>query len=98
MAVSVNKNDVHHRATDRDAPESNLLELKSGQVARVLRIQGKAEQVHRLAEFGLRPGVTVRMFRPGSPCIFHFGESKVCFRPDRNLQVYVEPSPTVRAT
>ncbi len=74
-------------------PDCPLCELSAGQAGRIVRIHGKAEHVHRLAEFGLRPGVTVRMFRPGTPCIFQLGESKVCFRQDKQLQVFVEPVP-----
>ena len=68
-----------------------LSDLSPGQSARVGRIVGFKDEVHRLRELGLRDGTKVRMFRPGNPCIFHFAGTKLCLRCDHRLSVYVLP-------
>ncbi len=65
--------------------------LAPGQSARVGRLAGRAEDVHRLEEFGLRRGTLVQMFRPGNPCILRLAGSKICLRLDEKLQVFVVP-------
>ena len=65
--------------------------LRRGQSAFVARIAGPPEDVHRLEEFGLRPGTKIEMFRPGSPCILRMAGSKVCLRMEDHLQVFVAP-------
>jgi len=73
-----------------------LNRLKAGQCAEVSRILGPAEHVHRLEEFGFRSGTTVRMFRPGNPCIVRMAGSKVCLRADELLHVLVRRNGTSR--
>jgi ferrous iron transport protein A len=68
-----------------------LEQLRPGQAARISRVSGPAEDVHRLEEFGLRDGSRVEMFRPGNPCILRLGGVKVCIRAGRQLRVYVVP-------
>ena len=66
--------------------------LRPGQWACVTRIAGPPEDVHRLEEFGLRPGTRIEMFRAGRPCILRLAGSKVCLRTERRLQVFVTPA------
>ncbi len=73
-----------------------LNRLKAGQCAEVSRILGPADHVHRLEEFGFRSGTTVRMFRPGNPCIVRMAGNKVCLRADELLHVLVRRNGTSR--
>jgi Fe2+ transport system protein FeoA len=66
-----------------------LEDLQAGQRARISRIAGHPDHVHRLEEFGLRGGTRIEMFRPGNPCILRVGGNKVCFRADELLEVQV---------
>ena len=68
-----------------------LGKLLAGQGARVCRVSGEADHVHRLEEFGLRAGTQIQMFRPGNPCIFRMAGSKVCCRTGDRLHIHVEP-------
>ncbi len=68
-----------------------LSDLSSGQSARVSRVSGEPDQVHRLEEFGLGGGTRIQMFRRGNPCIVRMGSNKVCFRTDELLRILVEP-------
>jgi len=68
-----------------------LSSLTVGQSARISRILGHPDRVHRLAEFGLRGGTKIQMFRPGNPCIIRLAGNKVCIRSDNLLSVLVEP-------
>ncbi len=70
-----------------------LDQLSAGQAARVSRISGKPDHVHRLEEFGLRDGTRIQMFRPGNPCIIRLAGNKVCLRSDDLLRVLVKPAP-----
>jgi ferrous iron transport protein A len=75
----------------RRRTEILLQRLPRGHSAHVARIVGPAEDVHRLEEFGLRPGTKVKMFRRGSPCILRVAGSKICLRLEDRLQVFVTP-------
>ena len=66
--------------------------LRPGQTARIHRIVGRPDDVHRLEEFGLRSGIQVQMFRPGNPCILRLSGNKVCLRADDLLHVLVTPA------
>jgi len=68
-----------------------LSDLATGQTARVHRVSGHPDHVHRLEEFGLRGGVRVKMFRRGNPCIIRLAGNKVCCRTDDRLRIAVEP-------
>jgi len=63
--------------------------LRRGQTARIHKIVGRPDHVHRLEEFGLRCGTQVQMFRPGNPCILRLSGNKVCLRADDLLHVLV---------
>ena len=65
--------------------------LPAGQSARVCRITGDPDHVHRLQEFGPRGGKRIEMFRPGNPCIFRTAGGKVCLRADDLTRIMVEP-------
>jgi len=69
-----------------------LSRLTPGQSARVRRIVGHADHVHRLREFGLLDGTKIQMFRRGSPCIIRLATGKVCLRADEMLDVLVSPA------
>jgi Fe2+ transport system protein FeoA len=70
--------------------------LGPGESAVIGRIVGRADDVLRLEEFGLRSGTAVEMFRPGNPCILRVAGSKVCLRAHRSLAVLVVPVDTPR--
>jgi ferrous iron transport protein A len=69
-----------------------LQELAPRQTACIRRLVGRADNVRRMEEFGLRPGVRVEMFRPGNPCIVRLGGCKLCLRADDLLHILVEPT------
>ena len=74
--------------------EIPLHRLVAGQSARVARILGPVDDVHRLEEFGLRGGTRIVMVRSGSPCILRVAGSKVCLRTDERLLILVTPAGT----
>jgi ferrous iron transport protein A len=63
--------------------------LRAGQFARISRVSGHPDHVHRLEEFGLRGGTRIEMFRPGNPCIIRLAGNKICLRPDKRLHIQV---------
>ncbi len=67
--------------------------LRSGEQGRVIEIDGDQSLVHRLAEMGLCVGQTVRMVRPGSPCILAVDHQRISFRGEQAGAVVVEPGP-----
>ena len=71
-----------------------LEQLRTGQTARITRVFGHPDQVHRLEEFGLRGGTRIEMFRPGNPCILRLAGNKICLRADElvNIQVVLMPA------
>ncbi len=79
----------HNPVGDFDVP---LQHLQPGQSARISRLVGHPEHVHRLREFGLCDGVHVEMFRRGNPCIILLAGNKVCIRADELLNVLVVPT------
>jgi ferrous iron transport protein A len=54
--------------------------LQPGQRARIDQLLGRADDVHRLEELGLRVGSAVEMVQAGSPCIVSLGGTRLCFR------------------
>lgn len=63
--------------------------LPAGQVAEIVRLEGRPEHVKRLQEMGLRQGMTVEVLRPGKPCIVRVGSNRLCLRQDSRLSVLV---------
>jgi len=82
----------HSVKTRSPAAAIPLKHLLAGQSARISRIIGHPDHVHRLEEFGLRGGTKIQMFRPGNPCIIRLAGSKVCLRANDLLHVLVEPA------
>jgi Fe2+ transport system protein FeoA len=72
-------------------PAIPLESLHAGQSARISRIAGHPDHVHRLEEFGLRRGMRIEMFRTGNPCILRVGGNKFCLRSDDLLSIQVLP-------
>jgi len=68
-----------------------LRRLPAGQSGVVVRMVGRAEDVHRLEEFGLCHGTRIEVFRQGNPCILRLAGGKVCLRADRSLKILVAP-------
>jgi len=81
---------MHTPLKDRFIPVHRLL---AGETARVCRVLGHSEYVHRLAELGLRGGTEIQMFQPGNPCILRVAGNKLCLRTDGVLGIMVEPLP-----
>lgn len=69
-----------------------LNRLRPGESAVVRQIRGRLEDVYRLEEFGVRDGVVVEMFRPGTTCILRLRGGKVCLRPNDSLEILVAPT------
>ena len=69
----------------------SLTELRAGQAANVVRIEGAAADVRRLEEFGLHEGASCEIFRSGNPCLIKVYGSKLCVREDARLKVFVKP-------
>ncbi len=69
----------------------SLRELPWGQPARVVQLSGRPEHVHRLMEFGVRPGCYFELVRGGNPCIVRMDGTRFCLRTGRRLDVLVEP-------
>jgi Fe2+ transport system protein FeoA len=66
--------------------------LQSGDVAEVVEVVGRPEQVQRIKELGLRGGVEVSMVRSGRPCILRLAGQTLCFRASEFLNVLVRPA------
>jgi ferrous iron transport protein A len=65
--------------------------LQRGRRAQIAEIVGGEEQVQRIKELGLQPGVTLEMIRPGSPCIVRMQGHTLCIRGNELLNVLVCP-------
>ncbi len=65
--------------------------LRAGQSARIGRVVGNLDHVHRLRELGLHGGTEIEMYQPGNPCIIRMAGNKVCIRSDSRLNVFVQP-------
>ena len=63
--------------------------LKANEEASVVDLVGNQTQVHRLAEMGLCVGATVRMIRPGSPCLLALDGKRLSVRLNADADVLV---------
>jgi ferrous iron transport protein A len=63
--------------------------LKSNEEASIVELCGDEPQVHRLAEMGLRVGATIRMVRPGAPCLLAIDGKRLSLRLNDGLEVLV---------
>jgi Fe2+ transport system protein FeoA len=66
-------------------------QLRAGQLARIGRVDGHLDHVHRLRELGLFGGTEIEVYQPGNPCIIRIAGNKVCIRSDNRLNVFVRP-------
>ena len=66
--------------------------LQTGEIAQVVEIVGRPEQVQRIKELGLRGGVEVAVVRSGRPCILRLAGQALCFRASEFLNVLVRPA------
>lgn len=64
--------------------------LALGEEGRILDVDGERATVTRLAEMGLREGVSVRMVKPGRPCIVAVGNHRLSFRGEDSTVILVE--------
>lgn len=64
--------------------------LRRGEQGTVHELDGNEEVVHRLAEMGLRQGVSFTMLQQGQPCIVRVGNHRLTLRLDPSLQILVE--------
>jgi ferrous iron transport protein A len=73
-------------------PCANLVPLdlmKAGECASIVELVGDASQVHRLQEMGLRAGATIRMLKPGAPCLVALDGKRLSLRLSGLLDIYV---------
>ncbi len=66
--------------------------LHANEQANVVEFQGNESQIHRLAEIGLRIGASVRMIRPGSPCLLAIDGKRLSIRLSGDVEVLVSAS------
>ncbi len=66
-----------------------LARLRNGELAQIVEIVGRPDQVQRIKELGLRNGVEVQMVRSGAPCILKLAGQRLCFRASESLNVLV---------
>lgn len=64
--------------------------LQESERGRVMELVGPDAERHRLQEIGLREGVTVRLVKPGQPCIVAIDGQRLSFRADPGTMVLVE--------
>lgn len=63
--------------------------LKAGETASIVDLVGESSQVHRLQEMGLRTGATIRMLKPGAPCVVALDGKRLSLRLSGLLDIYV---------
>lgn len=63
--------------------------MQSGESGCIHDVNGAADVVHRLSEMGLATGASVKMVRPGTPCILSSGENRLSVRVDPSLSILV---------
>ena len=63
------------------------------QEGRIVELDGAGNFAVRLEEMGFCNGATVRMLRPGRPCIVAVNDHRMSFRSDADAVVLVEIAP-----
>lgn len=63
--------------------------LHCNEEATIFELHGNEPQIHRLSEMGLRVGATVRMLRPGSPCLLALDGKRLSLRLTEDIEVLV---------
>jgi ferrous iron transport protein A len=74
-------------STTQVVPLDLLQAHESGQI---LEVVAPDEWTHRLQELGLREGVTIRMVKPGEPCILAIDGHRFSYRCDPSTMIMVE--------
>lgn len=67
-------------------------QLKADEQASIVEMTGQDREVHRLAEIGLRVGASVRMVRPGTPCLLAIDGKRLSVRLNGSVDVLVSAS------
>ncbi len=68
--------------------------MRAGEIAQIVEVVGRPEQVQRIKELGLRGGVEVAMVCAGRPCILRLAGQTLSFRANEFLNVLVRPAVT----
>ncbi len=63
--------------------------MKAGESASIVEMHGESAQVHRLQEMGLRAGATIRMLKPGAPCLVALEDKRLSLRLGNLLDILV---------
>lgn len=63
--------------------------LEPGESAEIFGVDGGEDQIHRLAELGIRQGAQVHMVQPGLPCILKVNDQRFTLRLDPQVMVTV---------
>ena len=63
--------------------------LQPGESAEIHDVNGGFDQIHRLAELGIRQGAHVHMVRPGLPCILKVNDQRFTLRLSPDVMVMV---------
>lgn len=66
--------------------------MRADEEACVVDLVGDENQIHRLAEMGLRVGTRIRMLQPGAPCLLALGGKRLSIRLSGNVDVMVATS------
>lgn len=66
--------------------------LRANESGRITLVDGEDLAVQRLAEMGLREGVTLCMIRPGEPSIIGLGDHRLSVRLGDDTMVLIETS------
>ena len=69
-----------HRGLARPAAEGPLSAWRSGEAGVITQIASTAPVCSRLREFGVVPGVAVRVLRSDCPLILQVGQERLCLR------------------
>ncbi len=64
--------------------------MQSGETGRICDVDGRADDVARIEEMGLRCGTSVRMVKAGSPCLLAIGNHRLSLRCDGVVCILVE--------
>jgi len=65
--------------------------LREHERARVIDVDARPDVRHRLEEMGLREGTVIRLLKRGTPCILCIGDQRLCYRPEPDTFILVEP-------
>lgn len=68
-----------------------LEDLREGDRASVLSLVGNQYDIARLSAMGIRGGARLQLLREGVPCIIGLDDSRLCLRPNKDLQIMVRP-------